>query len=322
MELGRWFQRFGISKWLTAWRLPNGVEFSPLQTLTSPWATLNSCWARRSKVTRAWYRHGRPWRRRGLFGCQGTTPSSWTSPDVSGCHSPRSTRSFAPQPRRPASRFSTLPSDSRFSGAPLLATRPRNSRYRGESLLRRAEIHLGSLARSLGSNKVSIIPLESSPPGKDVIREKTDVGVVILDGLVIAAALDGDAVFGSGQLVLKGQEVLIGFEIGIVLDDGQQPAQGAIQLAIRSDPVCRRSGAQQGGAGIIDVSEHFHLLRRITFHGCHEIRNQVGAPLQHHIYLRPCLFDSLIFADHLVSAADVRQSNNEANQRQYSHHNQ
>src|SRR5208337_426411 len=157
---------------------------------------------------------------------------------------------------------------------------------------------------------------------KDVIREKTDVGVVILDGLVIAAALDGDAVFGSGQLVLKGQEVLIGFEIGIVLDDGQQPAQGAIQLAIRSDPVCRRSGAQQGGAGIIDVSEHFHLLRRITFHGCHEIRNQVGAPLQHHIYLRPCLFDSLIFADHLVSAADVRQSNNKGNQRQYSHHNQ
>ena len=74
------------------------------------------------------------------------------------------------------------------------------------SLLGRAEIHFGSLARTLGSGEVVIIPLESRPPGKDVVGEKADVGVVILDGLVIPAAFDGDAVFGSGQFVLQEPE--------------------------------------------------------------------------------------------------------------------
>jgi len=58
-------------------------------------------------------------------------------------------------------------------------------------------------SRSFRCGEVIVIPLESSPPGKDAIGEKAYERIVILDSFVIAAALNGDAVFTSGQFVIS-----------------------------------------------------------------------------------------------------------------------
>src|ERR1035438_767999 len=112
------------------------------------------------------------------------------------------------------------------------------------SLLGCTEIHFGRHARALGRSEVVVVPLESCPTGIDAVGELADVSVVILNGLVIPAAFDGDAILASGQFVLKGCEVLIGLEIGVVLNHEQQSADGAIQLPIGGNLVSGGLGVQ------------------------------------------------------------------------------
>ena len=76
---------------------------------------------------------------------------------------------------------------------------------RSRSWLRRrrtTEIYLWCLARTLLSLEIGIVAREARKTGYDIIREQTDVRVVVLHSLVIAAALNCDAILGSGQLIL------------------------------------------------------------------------------------------------------------------------
>src|SRR5215469_14643762 len=73
----------------------------------------------------------------------------------------------------------------------------------------RREIHLGCLPRCFRCYEVGVIWFETRPTGKDVLRELLNVGVVILQCIVVALALDGNAVLGPGEFVLQTQEILI-----------------------------------------------------------------------------------------------------------------
>ncbi len=50
-------------------------------------------------------------------------------------------------------------------------------------------------------------------------------GVVVEHDRVVVLAGEPDLVLGGGQLLLQLQDVLVGLQVGIVLDDGEQRTQ-------------------------------------------------------------------------------------------------
>src|SRR5437763_1243167 len=80
----------------------------------------------------------------------------------------------------------------------------RRSRCRG-TLRRRfgPEIHLGHLSRSLGRLKISLIWFETRKSGNQIVGELEQVGVVVLQRIVVSLALDRDSVLGSRQFILQ-----------------------------------------------------------------------------------------------------------------------
>src|SRR5205809_104187 len=54
------------------------------------------------------------------------------------------------------------------------------------------------------------------------VWEERNERVVILHNFVVAAALDGNAVFRARQLVLRAQEIFIGFQLRIIFNDHEQ----------------------------------------------------------------------------------------------------
>src|SRR5690242_4797697 len=96
----------------------------------------------------------------------------------------------------------------------------------------RLELHLrrsGGVGRGLEER----LALESGEASHDGAREQGDLGVVLLNGLVEAPALDGDTVFCPLELRLQREEVLVALEIRIALDRHQQAAQRAGELTLR-----------------------------------------------------------------------------------------
>ena len=63
-------------------------------------------------------------------------------------------------------------------------------------------------------------------------REGLQLGVVGPHRFDVVAARHGDAVFRALELGLQRQEVLVGFQLGIVLADGDQPAERARELVL------------------------------------------------------------------------------------------
>src|SRR5207245_10881729 len=103
-------------------------------------------------------------------------------------------------------------------------------RLRNWWLGRSAEIYLGHLPRSLGGFEVRIVGLETCPAGKYARGELLDVGVVVLQGVVVALPCHGDAIFSAGQLVLQAQKVFVRLQLRIVLPDHDKATKGAVQL--------------------------------------------------------------------------------------------
>src|SRR5262249_32212563 len=147
--------------------------------------------------------------------------------------------------------------------------------------------------------------------GDQAVGEHTDVSVVVLHGIVVAAALDGDAVFGSGQVILKGHEVFVGLEVRIIFDGGQQAAGGGIQLAGCGGLVRGGFGANQGSASGGDVTKYSLLLHGIAFDGLHQIGDQICATLQDDVDLGPCGVNGFALDDHLIAPANIGGAENE-----------
>jgi hypothetical protein len=62
---------------------------------------------------------------------------------------------------------------------------------------RRGELDFGGYARPFGSLEVGFVAFEAGPLGEEAVGEQADVGVVRLDGVVVALAFHGDAVLGA-----------------------------------------------------------------------------------------------------------------------------
>ena len=76
---------------------------------------------------------------------------------------------------------------------------------------RGAEIYFGDFAGAGFGFEVGVVAGEAAEAGYEAVGEERDVGVVVLDGFVVAAALDGDAIFGAGEFVLEAEEIFVGF---------------------------------------------------------------------------------------------------------------
>ena len=64
--------------------------------------------------------------------------------------------------------------------------------------LRGWELDFRCFARSFGGLEVIVVAFEAGPSREDVVGEQANVGVVLLNGIVIALAFDGDAVLCAG----------------------------------------------------------------------------------------------------------------------------
>src|SRR5437879_252119 len=74
-----------------------------------------------------------------------------------------------------------------------------------------------------------VVARESAHARHQTVRKERNERVVILDGLVVATALDGDAIFRARQLVLQAQKILIGFQLRIIFNHHEQAPQCRIQ---------------------------------------------------------------------------------------------
>src|SRR5215470_1363607 len=74
---------------------------------------------------------------------------------------------------------------------------------------RRSEVYLWNLARSFCRFEIGVVRLEARPSREDVVGELLDVRVVVLQSIVVALALDSNAIFGACQLILQAHEILI-----------------------------------------------------------------------------------------------------------------
>ena len=87
------------------------------------------------------------------------------------------------------------------------------------------------LGLRLGVEEVALGEAEHA--GDQHSREGLDAGVVVEHGGVVMLARERDLVLGGGQLLLELEDVLIGLELRVVLDDREQRAQRAGQRVLR-----------------------------------------------------------------------------------------
>src|SRR5436190_23310237 len=77
----------------------------------------------------------------------------------------------------------------------------------------RAKIHLGDSSRSLRRFEISVVRFESRA-GREQTRGKLlNVGVVIPKRVVVAFALDSDAIFGARKLILQPKKILVRLQL-------------------------------------------------------------------------------------------------------------
>src|SRR5690606_23577280 len=194
------------------------------------------------------------------------------------------------------------------------------ARRRGSAIRRRrpgraAEVHLRRLLDLLqvvdGEVRPGLVPEHLR---RQVLRELPDVGVVVLHRGDVALALDGDAVLGALQLRLQLQKVLVGLELRIVLRHQQQPADGALQLALRLLELLQRGlvprvdvDAAHPRARLGHLAEDLLLVLGVATHGGHQVGHQVGAALVDVDDLRPGRVHRLVLLLDRVVAAPAQQ---------------
>ena len=95
----------------------------------------------------------------------------------------------------------------------------------------------------------------------------------------VIAARDGDAILGPGEFVHQPVELLVGFQVRVVLDDDEQPGERLGLLVRRRDRVFRRPGAREPRARVRDRLEHVALVSGVALHGLDQVRDEIVATL-------------------------------------------
>src|SRR6267142_4311063 len=112
------------------------------------------------------------------------------------------------------------------------------SRRRGNRCLRGCrrllflEINLWSLPRTLIGLEVRVVPRKPTYARYQVVREKRNISVVVLQSLIVAAPLHRDSVLCPRQLILQPQKVLVRLQLRIVFNHNQQPSQSRVERLV------------------------------------------------------------------------------------------
>src|SRR5882724_1571409 len=138
---------------------------------------------------------------------------------------------------------------------------------------------------------------EHEEVGDEVAREALAADVVVHHRVVVALARERDPVLGARQLFLQREHVLVGLQLRVRLDDGEQPPERARQPRLRLGQPAHRlraagcarralRGLHGARAGRDDRVERLALVRHVSFGRLHEVGDQVVAPLELHVDLR------------------------------------
>src|SRR5690606_9782039 len=88
----------------------------------------------------------------------------------------------------------------------------------------RSKLHFGSLVGPRFSSKVAFL-LEAKNARGNIVGEPPYRRIILLGRFVECAALGADAVFGTLQLRLQFEEVLVGLQFRVTLNTHQQAPQ-------------------------------------------------------------------------------------------------
>ena len=118
--------------------------------------------------------------------------------------------------------------------------------------------------------------------------------------VVVDLTADGDLVLRLRELCLELLEVLGRPELGIGLGDGEQPAEGLAEdplgLGGLGGPLCLLGRS----ARVRDGLEGLTLVRRVALDRLDEVRDEVPAPLELDLDLRPRVVDAVPQPDEVV----------------------
>lgn len=173
--------------------------------------------------------------------------------------------------------------------------------------------HKGSFISPLISLKIRP-SFEAAQLGNQVVRELANALVVVPGCFVEAIALRQDAVLAASQLCLKGEILLIGFQVGVVFYCDEKAVQGVAQFplgrfiagelkiveVVRVD--LNRCGS---GAGLRDSDKGTLLVFSVVLYQSDKVRHEVGAALVDIFHLSPCRSHGFLLFDQAVVGADA-----------------
>ncbi len=167
----------------------------------------------------------------------------------------------------------------------------------------RAEVDLRGLAlRHVGLEELAL--LEPERPGEHDPGERLDRVVEREHRVVVDLPRDGDPVLRPGQLVLELPEVLVRLQLRIGLGDREEAAERRAEDPFRGrglgGPLRPLGVRARLGHGL----ERAALVLRVAAHRLDEVRDQVPAPLELHLDLRPRVVDAVPQPDEPVVEHD------------------
>src|SRR5262249_27528856 len=118
-------------------------------------------------------------------------------------------------------------------------------------------------------------------------------------------------------LPLQIEEVLARLELRIGLGDGEKPAERLVEDALRLTRRRRSLSLLRSHARLRDRLERAALVRGVPLDRLHEIGNQVMAPLELHLDLRPGVVDTVTRPDEPVVDPDHPEDEQEDDSHQH-----
>src|SRR5262249_50311727 len=100
-----------------------------------------------------------------------------------------------------------------------------------KSKLPEGNLRRGALLGGLGRLQ-ELRGREAEQPGEEVVRKGLQAEVVLPDRVVVGLAGERDLVLGAGELLLQRRHALVRLEVGVALEDGEQPAERAAKRAL------------------------------------------------------------------------------------------
>ena len=107
------------------------------------------------------------------------------------------------------------------------------------------------------SLEVLVAVMKARDIGPDALRELPNVNIVVLKRLVVTLTCDGDSVFSAGKLICQSVELLVAFEIRILLLQTEEGSESYVQFGVGVDiaGVVAACG-KNSGAGIGNVGQN------------------------------------------------------------------